>query len=147
MSVSVDVFFTYGEYGVSSKWRWSCSGQWVWNLNLNLNYKFTSQFEYCEVSVKNQWGRNQKAQFCSFSSLECFNCRWAGDFGVEQNILFNAGWSCVFCLPGFIQGWTTQGETNISSLYFWCSLRKWAGGVSSRFPCVNTGILRSSASC
>ena len=44
-------------------------------------------------------GEVQKAYFVIFCSLECFNCRWLGGGGVEQKVLFRAGFDL-----GFIQG-------------------------------------------
>ena len=35
-----------------------------------------------------------------FCSLGCFNCWWVGGVGVEQKILFGAGWNGILCVPG-----------------------------------------------
>ena len=39
--------------------------------------------------------------------------------GVEQNVFLRASWNCFFCVPAFMQGWVTQGDSKISSCYFW----------------------------
>ena len=30
-----------------------------------------------------------------------------------------ASWNCFFCVPAFMQGWVTQGDSKISYCYFW----------------------------
>ena len=95
--------------------------------------------------------RNRGPNFLNFCSLDCFNCWWVGKGGVKQKILFRTGWNCIFCVPGFIQGWGTQGDSKISSFCFWCLSRERGGVVNSRvFSCDPTDeeiLVRLSESC
>ena len=43
-------------------------------------------------------------------------------------------------IPCFIQVWGTQGETKISSFYFWCWSTKWKSMMCSRYFCVAAGM-------
>ena len=55
---------------------------------------------------------------CTIPVLTGYYCWWVGGTGVEQKVLFRANRNYIFCVPGFIQGWTMQGKPKISSFCF-----------------------------
>ena len=70
--------------------------------------------------------RRERTWFWYFCSLECFNCGVVGDGDSERNMLFRTCWNLIlvsylFCL---MQGWGTQGESNITSFCFRCKSRE-----------------------
>ena len=79
-----------------------------------------------------------------FCSLECFNCWLVGGVSVEQKVLFGVCCNRILCVPGFIQEKETQGQSKISSFWFWFESRDWGGRLSSRFSCVAPGMERYS---
>ena len=89
-------------------------------------------------------GEKQKALFCYFCNLKYFIVGgWVGGGGVKQ-VLFKAGRNCIFCIPDFIQGWRTQGESKISPFCSLCQSREGGDSVGSRFSCVNPEMKRLS---
>ena len=115
----------------------------------NTEYKFAFQFGYCELSLKNQWGRDKKSNFVIFlvmvawGRMPCLKLAEIAHF--VSLILFRDGRRKLSPRFYFISYFKILS----SSFYFW---REWGLEVSSVFSCLTLGLvrktlLRSSASC
>ena len=125
--------------------RWTCvSGRMVDNSEDNSSHlwlisgkgKYVLMYllfnsDIANLLLKTNWGgvRDRKPKLVIFAVWSILIVVVFGGGGVcvcvcvcrvGPKIFFRIGWNCIFCVPGFIQGWRTHGEFKISSFRFWC---------------------------
>ena len=83
---------------------------------------FVFQFCYCELPLKNHCGNDRRPNFIIFLVWSALIAGgWVGGGGIEEKILFRAGWNSAFVCLVLFKDW---GRRVSPRIYFFVSVVK-----------------------